>query len=237
MVLQNPDDQIISSVVEEDAAFGPENLGLSGAELEERVRWALGRCNLNHLKKRAPRFLSGGEKQRLALAGALAMKTPVLALDEAVSMLDPRGREDFLSLLDELSGEGKTILHITHSLEEAFRCRRALVLHRGRLVFDGPPAELLPLGRELEEWGFVLPGPAAFRRLVPALSTGTAASAVFSVEKTAKEIITALGGGAFFDAVTTDTAAATDAIATAAAVVAPAVSAAAGLPGIVSAII
>jgi energy-coupling factor transport system ATP-binding protein len=164
-VLQNPDDQIISSVVEDDTAFGPENLGLGGAELRERVAAVLKRCSLEKYKDRAPQFLSGGERQRLALAGVLALDTDIIALDEAVSMLDPQGREDFLALLDELCSGGKTIIQITHDLEEAFRCSRCLVLYRGRLVFDGPPAALLEKP-ELEAWGFVLPEPARFFRLL-----------------------------------------------------------------------
>jgi len=99
-VLQNPDDQIISSVVEEDIAFGPENMGLAGDELQKRVEEVLERCDLVKLRDRPPHFLSGGERQRLALAGVLALDTDIIALDEAVSMLDPTGRESFLALLD-----------------------------------------------------------------------------------------------------------------------------------------
>ncbi|MDR2661994.1 MAG: ATP-binding cassette domain-containing protein, partial [Treponema sp.] len=161
-VLQNPDDQIISSIVEDDTAFGPENLGLDREEIKARVAAALKRCGLENHRDRPPQFLSGGERQRLVLAGVLAMDPDIIALDEAVSMLDPKGRENFLALLDELSGEGKTIIQVTHDLEEAFRCGRCLVLYRGRLVFDGPPAGLLER-EELEDWGFVLPEP--FRAL------------------------------------------------------------------------
>ncbi|QQO08578.1 energy-coupling factor transporter ATPase [Breznakiella homolactica] len=155
-VLQNPDDQIVSSVVEEDVAFGPENLGIPEGEVWERVSRALKTVQLEHLRSRPPQFLSGGEKQRLAVAGILALETDVIALDEATSMIDPAGRETFLSFLDILSAEGKTILQVTHSLEEAFRCPRCIVLHQGRLVFDGGPEELLRLD-SLESWGFRLP--------------------------------------------------------------------------------
>jgi energy-coupling factor transport system ATP-binding protein len=164
-VLQNPDDQIISSVVEDDTAFGPENLGLDRVEIEARVAAALKRCGLENHRDRSPQFLSGGERQRLVLAGVLAMDPDIIALDEAVSMLDPKGREDFLALLDELSGDGKTIIQVTHDLEEAFRCGRCLVLYRGYLVFDGPPAGLLKR-EELEDWGFVLPEPLRILRLL-----------------------------------------------------------------------
>jgi energy-coupling factor transport system ATP-binding protein len=164
-VLQNPDDQIISSVVEEDIAFGPENAGLSGDALNRRVEEVLERCDLVKLRDRPPHFLSGGERQRLALAGVLALDTEIIALDEAVSMLDPAGRESFLALLDKLNGEGKTIIQVTHFLEEAFRCKRCLVLHKGALVFDGPPQELVEQ-QELEVWGFTLPEPVKAIRMI-----------------------------------------------------------------------
>ena len=158
-VLQNPDDQIISSVVEEDIAFGPENLGLDAGEVKQRVDEVLRICNLEKFREKPPHFLSGGEKQRLALAGVLALDTEIIALDEAVSMLDPAGREDFLQLLTLLnrSGEGKTIIQVTHSLEEASRCGRCIVLSKGVLVFDGKPEALLEKESELETWGFQIP--------------------------------------------------------------------------------
>jgi energy-coupling factor transport system ATP-binding protein len=153
-VSQNPDEQILGASVEEDAAFGPENLGMSRNEIKEKVGRILCLCGLEKLRRRAPWSLSGGEKQRLALAGVLAMDSQIVALDEAVSMLDGAGRETFLSLLDTLSAAGKTIIQVTHSLEEAFRCERSLVLYRGKLVFDGTPGELLKRP-EIEDWGFV----------------------------------------------------------------------------------
>ncbi|MDR2211963.1 MAG: ATP-binding cassette domain-containing protein [Spirochaetaceae bacterium] len=170
-VMQNPDDQIVSSVVEEDIAFGPENLGLDPGMVRSRVEESLELCNLKELRGRSPQFLSGGERQRLALAGTLAMDTETLVFDEAVSMLDPPGREHFLSLVEELNRRGKTILQVTHSLEEAFRCRRCLVLHRGALVFDGKPRELLEQ-KELENWGFVLPESVKTLRLLGKLPGG-----------------------------------------------------------------
>jgi energy-coupling factor transport system ATP-binding protein len=155
-VLQNPDDQIVATVVEADTAFGPENLGLPPADIQARVDRALQTAGLELLRGKAPQFLSGGERQRLAIAGILAMECDALALDEALSMIDPGGRESLLSLLDTLAGEGKTILQVTHSLEEAFRCSRCVVLKKGALVFDGTPTALLE-APELEEWGFRLP--------------------------------------------------------------------------------
>jgi energy-coupling factor transport system ATP-binding protein len=160
-LLQNPNDQIVGTVVEEDVAYGPENQGLPPPEVHSRVEEALKATGLSTLKRRPPQFLSGGERQRLALAGVLAMKTPVLALDEAASMLDEGNRHALMDLLDELWQQGRTILHITHNLEEASRAQRCIVLSKGRLVFNGSPQELF-VHPELERWGF---------RLDPALET------------------------------------------------------------------
>jgi len=160
-LLQNPDDQIVGTVVEEDVAYGPENQGLSPDEVARRVEKALNDSGLSALKTRPPQFLSGGERQRLALAGVLAMESPVLALDEAASMLDEGSRHALMDLLDELWKQGRTILHITHNLEEASRAQRCIVLFRGRLVFNGSPQDLF-VHPDLERWGF---------RINPALET------------------------------------------------------------------
>ncbi|MDR2049636.1 MAG: ATP-binding cassette domain-containing protein [Treponema sp.] len=192
-VMQNLDDQIVSSVVEEDVAFGPENLGLTNDETKNRVEFSLKRCGLETLAKRSVRFLSGGEKQRLVLAGVLALETSVIALDEAVSMIDPAGREDFLSLLDTLNVEGKTILQVTHSLEEAFRCGRCLVLCGGELVFDGTPGDLLERP-DLESWGFVLSEPFAAIRLFSEKLPGFSVSTLDPGEA-AEKIAACVAGG------------------------------------------
>jgi energy-coupling factor transport system ATP-binding protein len=155
-VMQNPDTQIVGTVVEEDAAFGPENLGLPEKEIRARVDRALKTAGLDALRDRPPQFLSGGERQRLALAGVLAMESDVIILDEAASMIDPAGKEYLFAVLDAMVLEGKTLLQVTHSLDEAFRCPRCLVLYQGKIVFDGKPAGLL-LKDELERWGFRLP--------------------------------------------------------------------------------
>lgn len=152
-LLQNPDDQIVGTVVEEDVAYGPENQGLSPQAVAGRVEKALADTGLTTLRGRPPQFLSGGERQRLALAGVLAMETPVLALDEAASMLDEGSRHALMDLLDELWKQGRTILHVTHNLEEASRAQRCIVLFRGRLVFNGSPQELF-IHPDLERWGF-----------------------------------------------------------------------------------
>ncbi|MDR0402524.1 MAG: ATP-binding cassette domain-containing protein [Treponema sp.] len=192
-VTQNPDDQIVSSVVEEDVAFGPENLGLSKSRTADRVEASLKSCGIEALRTRSVRFLSGGEKQRLALAGVLALETGVIALDEAVSMIDPAGREAFLALLDTLNAEGKTLLQVTHSLEEAFRCERCLVLYRGGLVFDGKPGDLLARP-ELESWGFVLSEPLAAIRLLSEKFPGFSVSTL-NPDEAAEQIAVYMKGG------------------------------------------
>jgi energy-coupling factor transport system ATP-binding protein len=164
-VLQNPDDQIVSTVVEADTAFGPENMDLPRSEISARVEKALAATGLEALRGKPPQFLSGGERQRLAIAGVLAMEGEALILDEALSMIDPLARESLLSLMDYLARNGKTILQVTHSLEEAFRCSRCVVLDRGRLVFDGKPEDLLR-SPELEDWGFRLSGPVKSIRML-----------------------------------------------------------------------
>jgi energy-coupling factor transport system ATP-binding protein len=188
-VMQNPDDQIVSSVAEEDMAFGLENLGFPEEEIRVRVDRVLKALGLEELRTRPPQFLSGGERQRLALAGVLVMENEVIALDEAASMIDPAGRETLLALLDSLIAGGKTVLHITHSLDEAFRCRRCLVLHRGRLVFDGPPGVLLNTP-ELAGWGFRLPESAKTIRSLSQVLPGFSVSSLESGE-TAEAVLRA----------------------------------------------
>ncbi|MDR0643667.1 MAG: ATP-binding cassette domain-containing protein [Treponema sp.] len=151
-VTQNPDSQIIGSAVEEDTTFGPENLGLSETEIKARVDRALAAVGLEGLRERPTQTLSGGEKQRLVIAGALAVGSPCLLLDEPTSMIDPESAERLLSVIDALNEAGTTIVHITHDLKHTVRARRCLVLHKGRLVFDGTPADLLK-NPQLEPWG------------------------------------------------------------------------------------
>lgn len=155
-VMQSADDQIVATVVEDDVAFGPEQRGVPNDEVRRRVDAALAAVDLESSRRKPPHFLSGGERQRLCIAGALAMETPVLALDEAASMLDPQARAELLELLDSLVAAGKTILHVTHSMEEAARAARVLVLHAGRIVFDGSPSELFARA-ELQDWGLLPP--------------------------------------------------------------------------------
>jgi energy-coupling factor transport system ATP-binding protein len=157
MVFQNPDNQIVASVVEEDVAFGPENLGVPTKELVLRVEQALEAVDMSAYKLRAPYQLSGGQKQRVAIAGVLAMQPKLIIFDESTSMLDPVGREAVLTVMETLHDKGITILHITHNMDEALRADRLVVLHEGNIVLSGSPQEvfsshmeeLIQLGMEL----------------------------------------------------------------------------------------
>ncbi len=142
LVFQSPPDQIVSSVVEEDVAFGPENLGLERADIESRVEEALAAVGLLEERRRPTHALSAGQQQRLAIAGALAMRPACVAFDEATSMLDPPSREAVLRIMDELVARGVAVIHVTHDMAEAARAARVLVLSAGRVAFEGTPDEL-----------------------------------------------------------------------------------------------
>jgi energy-coupling factor transport system ATP-binding protein len=159
MVFQNPDNQIVATVVEDDVAFGPENLGVAPPEIRRRVDEALQAVDMAAYRRHAPYALSGGQKQRVAIAGILAMRPRCVILDEPTSMLDPAGRAEVLRTIRRLNrDEGITVVHITHDMEEAAEADRVLVLDGGRIVLAGPPrevfargAELLPLGLDVPE--------------------------------------------------------------------------------------
>ena len=157
MVFQNPENQIVGTVVEEDTAFGPENQGAPSAEIGRRVEKALADAGLLEKRKKPTYTLSGGEKQRLAVAGALAMDTPCLVLDEPTAMLDPEGRGELLDVLEKLHRDGKTIIYITHRLEEITGCDRAVILHEGRIAWDGPVSGLFLSDLPFRDWGIDVP--------------------------------------------------------------------------------
>ncbi|PZN09426.1 MAG: energy-coupling factor transporter ATPase [Bacillota bacterium] len=158
MVFQNPDNQLVAPTVEEDVAFGPENLGLPRDEIARRVRRALEAVGLWERRADPPHRLSGGQKQRVALAGVLAMEPACLVLDEATAMLDPAGRAEVLDAVTRLHREqGITVVLITHFLEEAARAQRVVVMHRGRVVAGGPPAEAFDGPDWLEAVGLAAP--------------------------------------------------------------------------------
>jgi energy-coupling factor transporter ATPase len=157
VVFQHPDDQIVATTVEEDVAFGPENLGLPRAELRIRVDEALAAVGLTGLEHREPHLLSGGQKQRLAIAGALAMRSRYLVLDEPTSMLDPAGRSDVLEVIAAMRSAGHGILHITHDLADVAGADAAIVLRSGGVAFAGTPADLFASPELLAECGLELP--------------------------------------------------------------------------------
>jgi energy-coupling factor transport system ATP-binding protein len=158
MVFQNPDNQIVASVVEEDVAFGPENLGVPYEEMHERVKMALEAVGMTEYAKHAPSRLSGGQKQRVAIAGVIAMLPECMILDESTAMLDPRGRRDVLDVVEKLNRErGITLLHITHYMDEAARADRVLIIDDGRLILDGTPREVFSQVALLERVGLEVP--------------------------------------------------------------------------------
>jgi energy-coupling factor transport system ATP-binding protein len=158
ILFQDPDNQIIGTTVEEDTAFGPENLGLSPEEIEYRVRAALHAVGMADHGESAPHLLSGGEKQRVALAGVLAMGPELIVLDEATSMLDPSAREEIMGHLRRLNREeGITLLHITHRMDEAAQADRIVVMDEGRVVLDGTPGEVFSDASLIRGMGLELP--------------------------------------------------------------------------------
>ena len=158
MVFQNPDNQIVANVVEEDVAFAPENLGVPSAEIRKRVDDALEAVGMTQFVKHAPHLLSGGQKQRIAIAGVLAMKPECIVLDEATAMLDPIGRREVLAAVEKLNREqGITVVLITHHMNEAEYADRVIVMNDGLVVMDGKPREVFTRKKELEDIGLAVP--------------------------------------------------------------------------------
>jgi len=157
LVFQNPRDQIVASLVEEDTAFGPENLCLSHSEIRERVAASLTMSGALHLKERQTYLLSAGETQRVALAGVLAMRPACLIFDETTAMLDPQSRKELLDVMTTFHKQGFTIIHVTHDLDEVLTADRILVLHAGQLVLDGSPYEVFKDEKALREYSLILP--------------------------------------------------------------------------------
>ena len=157
MVFQNPDDQLVATLVEDDVAFGPENMGVPSAEIGERVRTVLKAVGLVGFERHETHALSGGQKQRVAIAGALAMEPRVLVLDEATSMLDPRGRAGLMRVIRELKARGMAVVMITHDMEEAAEADRVIVLDGGRVALEGTPAEVFAQSARLMALGLAVP--------------------------------------------------------------------------------
>lgn len=165
MVFQNPDNQLVAAVVEEDVAFGPENLGVPPEEIRERVDLALEKVGMTSYRKQAPSMLSGGQKQRVAIAGVLAMKPDCIVLDEPTAMLDPKGRKEVMDTIHELNKtEGITIVLITHFMEEAVTADHILVIDRGVLKMEGTPREIFSQANKVTEIGLDVPVPADLAR-------------------------------------------------------------------------
>ena len=158
MVFQNPDNQIVANVVEEDVAFGPENLGVSSPEIRHRVDKALKQVGMYEYREHAPHLLSGGQKQRIAIAGVIAMQPKCIVLDEPTAMLDPRGRREVIETISKLNEEkGITVVLITHHMDEAAKADRVVVLHKGRVTADGTPREVFSQVELLHSIGLASP--------------------------------------------------------------------------------
>lgn len=158
MVFQNPDNQMVASIVEDDVAFGPENLGVPRDEINTRIDWALGCVGMQEFRLSTPNKLSGGQKQRIAIAGVLALKPRVIVLDEATAMLDPKGRAEVMKTLRELNkNENITVCHITHYMEECIGADRVVVVDNGEIVMTGTPEEIFADRERLSKYQLGLP--------------------------------------------------------------------------------
>ncbi|MGI6317521.1 MAG: energy-coupling factor transporter ATPase [Dethiobacteria bacterium] len=158
MVFQNPDNQIVATTVEEDVAFGLENLGIDSSQISRRVTEALERVGLSSFRHHAPHLLSGGQKQRLAIAGIIAMRPRCLVLDEPTAMLDPRGRREVLDTIQRMNRqEGVTVVHITHFMEETLEADRIVTMDRGKIVQNGKPEEIFNGETDLYQLGLEIP--------------------------------------------------------------------------------
>ncbi len=166
MVFQNPENQIVSAIVEDDVAFGPENMGIPVKEIRTRIDEAMNATSVYDLKEKSSAQLSGGQKQRVAIAGVLAMKPECIIFDESTSMLDPRGRRDVLDIMKKLHEDGTTIIAITHFMDEAVKAERIMVMKQGQLISDGTPAEIFSCPELIKEAELELPAAVRMRILL-----------------------------------------------------------------------
>ena len=158
MVFQNPDNQIVATIVEEDIAFGPENLGVDPKEIRKRVDNALEIVEMSEYKMHGPHLLSGGQKQRIAIAGILAMEPDCIIFDEPTAMLDPTGREEVMKTIEKLNKEeNKTIVLITHFMDEAVQADRVVVMEKGKIILDGTPREIFREVKKMKDIGLDVP--------------------------------------------------------------------------------
>ena len=193
MVFQNPDNQMVANVVEEDVAFAPENLGVPSEEIRRRVDEALKLVGMYDYRLHAPHLLSGGQKQRVAIAGVIAMRPRCIVLDEPTAMLDPHGREEVISTIERLNREmGITVVLITHHMTEAIRAQRVIVMDAGRILADGTPKEVFPQVELLESVGLTVP---ATTKVLYALNQAGFALPLdaLSTEECAQVLLAAIG--------------------------------------------
>ena len=194
MVFQNPDNQTVASIVEDDVAFGPENIGVPRKEIGERIDFALRAVGMEAFRNATPSRLSGGQKQRIAIAGVLAIRPKIMILDESTDMLDPRGRREVMEVIKKLNREqGMTVLLITHFMEEALQADRAVVMHRGEVVMDGTPEEIFARSEELETYNLTLPRAAYICKQLQA--AGLPVANAFTAKELAEEICKSLQKG------------------------------------------
>ena len=194
MVFQNPDNQIVANVVEEDVAFGPENLGVPTAEIRRRVDDALAAVGMTEFTRHAPHLLSGGQKQRVAIAGVIAMEPECIVLDEATAMLDPSGRREVLDTVHRLNRErGITVVHITHHMSEAEDADRVVVMNDGVVAMDGAPREIFSRVEELQALGLAAPDTVELLRRLNRHGMDLPLTAI-TVDECARAIFQALHG-------------------------------------------
>ncbi|MBS5966288.1 MAG: energy-coupling factor transporter ATPase [Finegoldia magna] len=188
MVFQNPDNQLVATIVEEDVAFGPENLGVPREELRRRVDECLELVGMSEYKRHSPALLSGGQKQRIAIAGILAMNPKCLLMDEPTAMLDPQGRKDILDTVLKLREMGKTIIHITHYMEECVNADRIIVINEGDVVLEGTPREVFSNVEQMKGIGLDVPEPTEISYLLNKSNINVRADVL-----TVDELVEALG--------------------------------------------
>ena len=194
MVFQNPDNQTVASIVEDDEAYGRENIGVPRKEIGERIDFALRAVGMEAFRNATPSRLSGGQKQRIAIAGVLAIRPKIMILDESTAMLDPRGRREVMEVIKKLNREqGMTVLLITHFMEEALQADRAVVMHRGEVVMDGTPEEIFARSEELETYNLTLPRAAYICKQLQA--AGLPVANAFTAKELAEEICKSLQKG------------------------------------------
>ena len=194
MVFQNPDNQIVTTIVEEDVAFAPENLGVPTAEIRRRVDDALAAVGMTEFTRHAPHLLSGGQKQRVAIAGVIAMEPECIVLDEATAMLDPSGRREVLDTVHRLNRErGITVVHITHHMSEAEDADRVIVMNDGVVAMDGAPREIFSRVEELQALGLAAPDTVELLRRLNRHGMDLPLTAI-TVDECARAIFQALHG-------------------------------------------